>query len=389
MNAAPGSMVLAALAGNPASASEAPASAPGEPAFAAALAATVAPTQEAPDGGGLLSADQAALALPSDMPSAAALALIAAWLPAHPSPNAPQPQPADGTGGMADGGATALLAGAAAPPSGGAALAATPQVPVAPPEGTPGPAQAASVPGDPMAGGAAAAAARAGHDKAASAAAGALSLREPATLLQDAADGSGALDPLRQLARALGSFGTADRAESAVTTRGAMDPASALSLGLAVREHPATSLEATPLPDTVRSPPGTPRWSEEVASRVMLMSLRGQQEGSLTLTPEHLGPVEVRISVSQDVTSVWFGAAHPDTRAALGDALPRLREMFAAAGLALGEAGVSHQAPRQEPRASRPAEGGVAGAGAAGEADLQAVRPAARILHARLLDAWA
>jgi flagellar hook-length control protein FliK len=92
---------------------------------------------------------------------------------------------------------------------------------------------------------------------------------------------------------------------------------------------------------------GTARWADELGTRITLMATRGQQTGSLSLSPEHLGPLEVRINISQDTTNVWFGAQHADTRAALQEALPRLREMFAAAGLSLGQANVSREAPRQ------------------------------------------
>jgi flagellar hook-length control protein FliK len=78
-----------------------------------------------------------------------------------------------------------------------------------------------------------------------------------------------------------------------------------------------------------------------------MLSARGQHDGSLTLSPEHLGPLEVRITVSQNTDNVWFGAQQADTRAALAEAMPRLRELFAEAGLALGESGVSQQAPRE------------------------------------------
>lgn len=105
---------------------------------------------------------------------------------------------------------------------------------------------------------------------------------------------------------------------------------------------PATGVMDAPL----RSLIGSPRWADELGSRLVLMSARGQHEGALSLTPEHLGPVEVRISVNQNTAHVWFGAQHADTRAALMEAMPRLRELFAEAGLSLGQAGVSHEAPR-------------------------------------------
>ncbi len=133
----------------------------------------------------------------------------------------------------------------------------------------------------------------------------------------------------------------------------------------------------------LRSPVGAPRWSEELGSRLVMMSTRGQNEGSLSLTPEHLGPLEVRISMNQNTANVWFGAHHAETRAALADALPRLREMLAEAGLTLGQSGVSQQAPRQE----RPEVFSTLAAGSI-DAPAAVAAPARRAL-AGLLDLYA
>lgn len=150
------------------------------------------------------------------------------------------------------------------------------------------------------------------------------------------------------------------------------------------------ALQATPVraqqADTVKSAVGSPRWSSEVGSKVVLMAINRQQEGSLSLTPEHLGPVEVRINVTPDATNVWFTAQHAETRAALADALPRLREMFTASGLALGNAGVSHEMPRQEARPDeRPGFTAIRGEGPEEAAPV----PQVRRLRLALLDAWA
>jgi flagellar hook-length control protein FliK len=139
---------------------------------------------------------------------------------------------------------------------------------------------------------------------------------------------------------------------------------------------------------TLQAAVGTPRWADELGSRVMLMTLTGQHEGTLTLTPEHLGPVEVRVSVNQNSANVWFGAQHADTRAALTEALPRLRELFAGAGLALGSADVSQQAPGQ--RGQGAAAGRSSSADAASGVDgLESVsRPAPRRLALGLVDTY-
>lgn len=102
---------------------------------------------------------------------------------------------------------------------------------------------------------------------------------------------------------------------------------------------------------TLHSPVGSQQWADELSTRMTLMVDRGQQSASLRLSPEHLGPLEVRISITDDKASVWFGAAHADTRAAIEHALPRLREMFSSQGLSLADAGVFREPPRDQPPA--------------------------------------
>jgi flagellar hook-length control protein FliK len=98
----------------------------------------------------------------------------------------------------------------------------------------------------------------------------------------------------------------------------------------------------------VHIPVGTRAWADEIGSRLTMMTEKGQHTASLRLSPEHLGPLEIRIAMRDDQASVWFGAAHADTRAAIEHALPRLRELFAAQGMSLADAGVFKEPPRQQ-----------------------------------------
>jgi flagellar hook-length control protein FliK len=98
----------------------------------------------------------------------------------------------------------------------------------------------------------------------------------------------------------------------------------------------------------VHAPVGTAAWADEIGARVVTMTESGNHTASLKLSPEHLGPLEINITVRDDKASVWFGAAHADTRAAIENALPRLREMFAAQGLSLADAGVFREPPREQ-----------------------------------------
>jgi len=115
------------------------------------------------------------------------------------------------------------------------------------------------------------------------------------------------------------------------------------------------------------------------------MAHQGNQIGSLQVSPAELGPIDVRIAVHGDQASVWFGAAHADTRAALEQALPRLKQLFASQGLALADMGVWREPPRQQGHA--PAVATVATA-AREETAVQSVSAVANT-HAGLIDLYA
>jgi flagellar hook-length control protein FliK len=95
---------------------------------------------------------------------------------------------------------------------------------------------------------------------------------------------------------------------------------------------------------------GTQAWTDEVGGHLTWMAANGRESASLTVSPDHLGPIEVRISVQDGQASVWFGAQNADTRAAIEQALPRLRDLFSAQGLSLADSGVFREAPRQQPQ---------------------------------------
>jgi len=97
----------------------------------------------------------------------------------------------------------------------------------------------------------------------------------------------------------------------------------------------------------LRNTVGTQAWADELGGHLTWMAQQGRESASLTLSPEHLGPIEVRISVQDGKTSVWFGAVNADTRSAIEEALPRLRDLFSAQGLSLADSGVFREAPRQ------------------------------------------
>ncbi len=124
------------------------------------------------------------------------------------------------------------------------------------------------------------------------------------------------------------------------------------TLGVAAARD-ADGTAASTAAATIHSPVGSAGWSEEIGAHVVWLAHQGVTDASLRLEPEHLGPVEVKISVHDLSASVWFGASAPETRTALQQALPQLRDLFASQGMTLTDAGVSREAPRDAQPAPR------------------------------------
>lgn len=101
---------------------------------------------------------------------------------------------------------------------------------------------------------------------------------------------------------------------------------------------------------------GVKGWGGAIADRVMWMVQGEQQFAKLRLNPPNLGPLEVRVNVYQDQTSVSFLAQHAAVREALEAALPRLREMFDQQSLQLVRADVSDPGTQQGGNADDPSD---------------------------------
>jgi flagellar hook-length control protein FliK len=101
----------------------------------------------------------------------------------------------------------------------------------------------------------------------------------------------------------------------------------------------------------LHTPVGTRAWNDELASKLTWLIDRGEQLATLRVTPDSLGPIDIRIAVREGEASIWFGASQADTRQAIEQAIPRLREMLASQGLSLSDAGVFQQAPNDPQRA--------------------------------------
>jgi flagellar hook-length control protein FliK len=144
-----------------------------------------------------------------------------------------------------------------------------------------------------------------------------------------------------------------------------------------------STASAVPTERTVSVPVHDRHWSQAIAAQVLVLADHRIESATLRLTPEHLGPVDVHIDIQDSQVNVNFGAAHADTRSALEQALPRLREVLAGAGLTLGDASVQQQLRRGSQNRGD-------GARAAGEpAAAQPVALSARLHAIGMIDEYA
>ena len=147
---------------------------------------------------------------------------------------------------------------------------------------------------------------------------------------------------------------------------------------------PAPSASMPVAQATVSTPIGHPAFAADLSHRVLLFAGQRVQSAQITVTPNDLGPISVSIEMTGQEAAIQFTAAHATTRAAIEDAMPRLREMLAAQGLQLTQADVGDQAQRDahashgDRQGGRPPGGGAAEGSAAGRTPVDADRATLR-----------
>lgn len=89
-------------------------------------------------------------------------------------------------------------------------------------------------------------------------------------------------------------------------------------------------------------------WSADFSQKIVWLATNDKQSAQLTLNPPQMGPIEISLNMDKGNASVSFASAHGEVRDAIETALPRLREMFASAGIELGQTNVSAESFRQQ-----------------------------------------
>jgi flagellar hook-length control protein FliK len=94
---------------------------------------------------------------------------------------------------------------------------------------------------------------------------------------------------------------------------------------------------------SVNVPVGQPGWSEGVTNKVVWLTKHQFHLAEIHLDPPELGPVDIKIKMHHDQASISFNSPHAHVRDLLESSMPKLREMMAQNGVALGDVDVSSQ----------------------------------------------
>jgi len=103
---------------------------------------------------------------------------------------------------------------------------------------------------------------------------------------------------------------------------------------------------------------GASHWDSALGQRIVWMVGQHQHAADLQLNPPHLGPLEVRLTFGHDQLNAVFVSHHAMVREAIEAALPRLREMLAEGGIAMGNVMVGADSSSQQQSAFSGQRGG-------------------------------
>lgn len=90
-------------------------------------------------------------------------------------------------------------------------------------------------------------------------------------------------------------------------------------------------------------PMDVPDWPERLGAQIHWRLGAGVQEARIEISPQHLGTVDVHLSMDDAGLRVHLTAAHAQTRELLQNELPRLKELLQQGGVQLADAQVGRE----------------------------------------------
>lgn len=141
---------------------------------------------------------------------------------------------------------------------------------------------------------------------------------------------------------ATSAFSLPDTALSTTKDRVTDEKASSQPAPLALQalNQNAVTAESRDASLAVKTPFRDQGWDADFGQKIMWLAKNDKHSAQLSLNPAQMGPIEISITVDKGHVTASFASASADVREAIETALPRLREMFANAGIQLGQTNV-------------------------------------------------
>lgn len=114
---------------------------------------------------------------------------------------------------------------------------------------------------------------------------------------------------------------------------------------------PATQAAAPIITLAVATPLASTQWAQDLSRQLVTLAQsgpNGTHTVQLHVNPPELGPIHITLQIGDSMTQAAFVSPHAHVRQTLENALPRLEQQFAQAGLSLGQANVSDQQAGQQ-----------------------------------------
>jgi flagellar hook-length control protein FliK len=160
------------------------------------------------------------------------------------------------------------------------------------------------------------------------------------------------------------------------------------SLAVVGSHAPIGSRADLPNAPAVTVPLDSPDWGQKVAESVHWAVNQNLTHAQISLNPDHLGPLEIRLSLAGNEATVWFGTHSHAAADALAASSGHLRSLLGQAGFAQVNVDVSRQSGQQSAFAGSSYRAGRSGLPAAVTAEGEPLR-APRSTPRSVLDAYA
>lgn len=109
----------------------------------------------------------------------------------------------------------------------------------------------------------------------------------------------------------------------------------------------AAPVAAASAASTVTVQMDSPAFASQLSQHIGALAKQDLQQARIQVSPQGMGPIDIKLQVSNGVVDVNFAVQHPATVHAIQQTLPQLDSLMSAQGLQLGQAQVGQQSAGQ------------------------------------------